>query len=102
MSQIRNIYPVLKKKPIRYEVDKSSHNDDTSQHISDSFLISFRFSRNCLFMLLRTYLKFWWGLVKMETGLVMEDAEHPDRHHSAEHQADDDVCYQGLAVTLLR
>ena len=53
-------------------------------------------------MLLRTYLKFWWSLVKMETGLVMEDAEHPDRHHSAEHQADDDVCYQGLAVTLLR
>ena len=102
MSQIRNIYPALKKKPIRYEVEKSSNNDDTSQHISDSFLINFRFNREGLFMLLRTYLKFWWGLVEMETGLVMEDAEHPDRHHSAEHQADDDVRYQGLAVTLLR
>ena len=102
MSQIRNIYPALKKKPIRYEVEKSSNNDDTTQHISDSFLISFRFNREVLFMLLQLYLKFWWGLVEMETGLVMEDAEHPDRHHSAEHQADDDVRYQGLAITLLR
>ena len=53
MSQIRNIYPALKKKPIRYEVEKSSNNDDTSQHISDSFLISFRFNREVLFMLLQ-------------------------------------------------
>ena len=60
MSQIRNIYPALKKKPIRYEVEKSSNNDDTSQHISDSFLINFRFNREGLFMLLRKLHKLFY------------------------------------------
>ena len=32
------LYPVLEKTPIRDEVNKAANNDDTSQHINDSFL----------------------------------------------------------------
>ena len=37
----------------------------------------------------------------MEAGLGIEDTEDPNPHHSAEHQAYGDVCYQRLPVTFL-